>query len=227
MLPHDSLVLHMPPPPDTIPVNLAMAWDQAQANNPVALSFQRRLFEAERDVARARGENGFQANLFAEFGLNKRTDFLNEIYTRPEDQEQIRVGVQVPILDWGKGRGAIEMAKTQQEVLTTTLRKERTDFEQEVTLQAAEFNLQRNQLLIAQKANDVGQRRYYITKERYLLGKISITDLNIARVESDDAQRNYIQVMRNAWGSYFRLRRITLYDFQKGEPLVKKFEEKL
>jgi outer membrane protein TolC len=227
MLPNDSLVLRMPPAPDSISVNIPLAWEQAQANNPQAVGFQRRLFEAERDVAKAQGENGFKANLFAEFGLNKRTDFLNEIYVRPEDQEQVRVGIQVPILDWGKGRGAIEMAKTQQEVLSTTLRKERTDFEQEVTLQAAEFNLQKSQLLIARKANDVGQRRYYITKQRYLLGKISITDLNIARVESDDAQRNYIQVMRNAWGSYYRLRRITLYDFQKGEPLVKKLDEKL
>jgi outer membrane protein TolC len=227
MLPHDSLVLRMPPAPDTIPVNMALVWEQAQANNPLTTGFQRRLFEAERDVAKARGDNGLQGNFFAEFGLNHRTDILNEIYTKPEDQEQVRFGIQVPILDWGKGRGAIEMAKTQRDVLTTTLKKERTDFEQEVILQAAEFNLQRSQLLIAQKANDVGQRRYYITKQRYMLGKISITDLNIARVESDDAQRNYISVMQNAWGAYYRLRRITLYDFLKGEPLEKSVIEKL
>jgi outer membrane protein TolC len=137
------------------------------------------------------------------------------------DQEQLRFGITLPILDWGKAKGAIEMARAQQELTTTNIKKARTDFELEVALDAAQYNLQHAQLMIARKADDVSKRRFYIAKQRYLLGKIGITDLNIAQTDQDAARRAYIDVLRNSWVSYYNLRRITLYDFQKQTPLEK------
>ena len=100
-------------------------------------------------------------------------------------------------------------------ISTTNIKKAKTDFEQEVTLDAEEYNLANNQLIIARKADDVGQRRYTIAKQRYLLGKIGITDLNIAQTDRDAAKRAYIEVLKNSWITYYTLRKITLYDFKK------------
>jgi outer membrane protein len=49
--------------------------------------------------------------------------------------------------------------------------------------------------------------------------KLSITDLNIAMQEKDEAKRNYIAALRDLWKSYYRLRRLTLYDFEKDRPI--------
>ena len=48
-----------------------------------------------------------------------------------------------------------------------------------------------------------------------MIGKIDLTDLNIAQNERDAAHRNFVESMRNYWQTYFGLRRATLYDFKE------------
>jgi outer membrane protein len=211
----DSLTLKVPAAPDSNVVNIAFASSQATINNPIGVSLQRQELEALRDVAKARGNNGIQGNLYGEFGLNQYAGTISDAYKNPQNQEQLRFGITLPIIDWGRARGAIEMARAQQELANTNIKKSRTDFEQEVELDAAQYNLQNNQLVIARKANEVSQRRFYIAKQRYLLGKIGVTDLNIAQTDRAAAQRSFIDVLRNSWVNYYNLRRITLYDFKK------------
>jgi hypothetical protein len=49
-----------------------------------------------------------------------------------------------------------------------------------------------------------------------LIGKIDITNLNIALTEKDNAKRSYLEALRTYWSSYFNLRRLTLFDFATG-----------
>jgi len=217
----DSIHLKLPTAPDTQQVSITVAAIQANSNNPLSVSLQRQGMEASRDVAKAIGTNGVQANVFALYGLNGNAPAIGESYSsaNTQDQEQFQFGITIPILDWGRAHGAIEMAKAQQQLSTTNIKKLKTDFDQEVQLDAAEYNLQNQQLIIATKANTVSQRRYFIAKERYLLGKIGITDLNIAQTDRDAAQKSYIDVLRNSWITFYNLRKITLYDFNKQIPL--------
>ena len=217
----DSLHLKLPVAPDTQQVSVTVAAIQANSNNPISVTLQRQGMEASRDVARAIGTNGVQANVFALYGLNGNAPTVTQSYANTQDQEQLQFGITIPLLDWGKAHGAIEMAKAQEQLAITNIKKSKTDFDQEVALDAAEYNLQNQQLIIATKANDVSQRRYYIAKERYLLGKIGITDLNIAQTDRDAAQKSYIDVLRNSWITFYNLRKITLYDFNKQIPLEK------
>ncbi|MFV0540583.1 MAG: TolC family protein [Aestuariibaculum sp.] len=46
--------------------------------------------------------------------------------------------------------------------------------------------------LYSEKAKEVAIKRYDISNKRYVLGKISITDLNIAIQERDRAVINYL-----------------------------------
>jgi len=218
---NDSLHLKSPIAPDTQQVSISIAAIQANSNNPLSVSLQRQGMEASRDVAKAIGTNGVQGNVFALYGLNGNAPGVSQSYTNLQDQEQLQFGISIPLLDWGKAHGAIEMAKAQEQLALTNIKKSKTDFDQEVVLDAAEYNLQNQQLIIATKANNVSQRRYFIAKERYLLGKIGITDLNIAQTDRDAAQKSYIDVLRNSWITFYNLRKITLYDFNKQIPLEK------
>ena len=217
----DSLYLRLPSAPDSEQVSLSVAAVQANENNPLSVTLQRQGMEASRDVAKAVGTNGIQGNLFALYGLNGNSMAFNQSYSNTQDQENFQFGISLPILDWGKAHGAIEMAKAQQQLAMTNIKKSKTDFDQEVQLDAAQYNLQNQQFSIAIKANDVSQRRFFIAKQRYLLGKIGITDLNIAQTDRDAAQKSYIDVLRNSWATFYNLRKITLYDFNKQTPLEK------
>jgi len=59
----------------------------------------------------------------------------------------------------------------------------------------------------------VAEKRFEVAKNRYVIGKIGVSDLYIAQNEKDQALDAYVQALRSYWANYYRLRRVTLYDF--------------
>ena len=72
---------------------------------------------------------------------------------------------------------------------------------------------------VSAKADTIAQKRYEVAKNRYFIGKIDNTNLNIAQTEKDLARNEYYRTLKDYWLSYHRLRRTTLYDFEKQESL--------
>ncbi|KPL10769.1 MAG: hypothetical protein AMS26_21130 [Bacteroides sp. SM23_62] len=205
-------------------VDVAQALEHAHANNPTIIDLQRQLLEADASVAEAKAERGLQADLFASFGLTQQSPVIASVYQGTQDQERLRIGLEVPILDWGLAKGRFKMAQSNQEVTRTNAMQDEIDFDQNVMLQVMQFNLQDDQLRIAAKSDTVAQMRYNVTKQRFYIGKIDVTDLNIALTERDDATRRYLTALQNYWNYFFNIRRLTLYDFEKDLPLTENFE---
>jgi outer membrane protein TolC len=133
----------------------------------------------------------------------------------------------VPLLDWGLGRGQYRMAQSAQEVTRTNVSQSQIDFDENIFLQVMQFNLQDDQVVIASKADTIANLRYEVTKQRFLIGKIDVLDLNVALEEKDVARRGFVQALRNYWDYYYDLRGLTLYDWQKGMKLEEDFDELL
>ena len=75
-------------------------------------------------------------------------------------------------------------------------------------------------VLISAKSDTIAQKRYDVARNRYMLGKISITDLGLAQEAKDAAVVDYVRTLQQYWQSYYMLRRMTLYDFEKGQEIV-------
>ena len=211
----DSISLMLTEAQDSAEINLAEAWAQAQHNSVRSLNNDEKQVESQQAIAYAKGTNGFRGNLYAAYGLNQSAGQFTGVYDRPEQQQQVNLGLTLPILDWGRARGVIETAKAANMVTEATIKKDNVDFEQEIYLQVTRYNLQKTRLRLSKSADEVADRRYFIAKARYMIGKIDLTDLNIAQNEKDNARRNYIESMRTYWKTYFGLRRATLYDFKE------------
>jgi outer membrane protein TolC len=205
-------------------IDVNKAIELAKTNNSNMLSLERQQIEAQSEVARARTENRFNANLYATYGLTQSGADLQNAYYHAQDQQRVRVGVEIPIVDWGLGRGQYKMAQSNQEVVNITVAQAKTDFEQEIFLTVMQFNLQDDQLLIALKKDTIGQNRYEVTKQRFLIGKVDVLNLNIALTDKDLAKREFISALKNYWLYYYTIRKITLYDFEKQATLI--FNEK-
>jgi outer membrane protein TolC len=213
--------------PSEIPnfeVDVQEALGEAKKNSPEILSLQRQLLEADQSVAQAKAEKGLTADLYASFGLTQTDNNLAKAYQNFENQQRVQVGLEIPIIDWGLGRGKYRMAQSNQEVIRTTVQQSETDFEQEVMLQVLQFNLQDDQVRIAAKADTIARNRYNVTKQRFLIGNVDITNLNLAQTEKDAATRSYLSRLNNYWTYYYTIRRLTLYDFEKNMPLTEDFD---
>ena len=179
------------------------------------LQFERQVIEAERDVNRAVNENNLSVNLFTQFGYTQSAGTLEDAYTNLEDQQLVNLGIQIPILDWGRGKASIEMAKANRDLVMSNLSQQKINFQQEVLSAVQNFNIQSKQYRIATRADSVAQKRYDITKQRFYIGKIDITDLNLALSEKDRARQAAVQALRQYWISFYRVRELTLYDFEQ------------
>lgn len=208
--------------PAVIPVQVVdaeAALSYALENRSEILGFERRALEAEAEVDRARKNNGFQLDINGQVGLSGTAPNFGGAYNGLIDQEVVTLGIRVPIADFGKARSRIEVARSNQELERLNISQEKISFERRVQLQVQRFELLRNQVDLAERANDVALRREAITRKRYLIGKISITELQLAVREMDEARRQYVSGLRDFWLGVYELRRLTLYDFITGERL--------
>ena len=215
-----SLTVALPAGVPQFAIDDQVAVQQALANNPDMVSFQRRVREAESEVARSRAQNGFRADLEATYGLTDRGNSFADVYNEPENEQIIELGFRVPVLDWGRSKSRMKQAEAILKLEQYTVEQEQVNFRQEVYTQVRTFAMQRDQVKITEVADDIAQRRYDIAKQRYLIGKIDITDLSIALREKDEARRRYIESLRDFWLNYYEVRMLTLYDFAVGKALL-------
>lgn len=196
-------------------VNVSEALQLAIENNPDISSFEYKRLESERQVAQAKADRGFKAQLYAQFGLTQSDEAFRKAYRSPMDQQLVSLGIRIPILDWGVGRGNVKVAKSNRDKVYTELEQNRTDFELNVAKLVKQFNLQADKVAIAYKTDQTAQRRNDVARKLYLLGKSTILDLNAAITEKDASRRAYIMALYNYWNLYYGLRSLTGYDFEK------------
>jgi outer membrane protein TolC len=55
-----------------------------------------------------------------------------------------------------------------------------------------------------------------VAYNRYVIGRIAIDNLIVAQNDKDQALLGYVQALRGYWNAHYRLRKLTLYDFEKG-----------
>ncbi len=219
----DSRPIILLPPVQTRhdPVAAAQAIAEAMKNTSTALDFQEQMITAESEVRRAKMNGRFDADLYLEYGLTQSTDLISDVYADPRDQQQVNLGVTMPILDWGRARGQIKVAESNYELVETSVEQEKIDFEQNVFLSVMQFNMQKDQLFIAAKADTVAQKMYDVIQKRYMIGQINeVLELNNAQIANDNERKGYYQALRSYWINYFQLRRLTLYDFMENKMLI-------
>lgn len=216
----DAPALAVPDPAPQPAVAPALALEQARQNRSATLTFRRRLLQAERDVAQARGTTGFRATLTANTGYVNQATTLGATYLNLQNQQQVALAFSMPLVDWGRQRSIIKTAELARDQAQHTVAQEERTFEQTVLTQANQFAALAQQLSLAGRADSIAQRRYDIARATYLLGRISLTDLSLASNAKDGAKRDYIFALRACWVAHFRLRALTLYDFERQAPII-------
>lgn len=210
-------------PPTEIPLTRVepdSALARARQYRSDILNFDLQSLTAERGIAQAKSDNSFNATMTASVGYNQRAPEFPDAYRDLLNQSQLNVGFTIPLFRWGAGSAAVDAALADQRRTEASIVQQRNAFEQEVLYQAARLNLLREQVAVAARSDTIAQRRFEVAKDRYVIGKIDIPILFIAQSEKDNARRANVQTLWDYWSTYFHVRRLTLYDFENGAPLI-------
>jgi outer membrane protein TolC len=218
----DKISLSLPMASINMFVDTAKVVAEAYENRSDAIGFMRRVSEAKRDVAKAKGDNGLNATLTARLGFSKSARSLGKVYESPLNQQAIQLEFDIPILDWGRSKSRMKTAEANKQFTEYAVEQDKQNFTQEIYTQVTLFELMKDQLLLTAKADSIASEKYQIAKERYVLGNLSITDLSIAFQENDQAKRDYIYALRDFWRAYYQLRYLSLYDFEGNQKIYYK-----
>ena len=185
---------------------------------------ERTRLESAYSVAKAKGER-HRIDLFASVGYTGQDEALTPAYEKLIDNQQVRVGLRIPILDWGKRKGKVRTAEWDREVVETQLQREEQTFEQDIYILVERYNNQQQQLRIAEASDSIAQLRYQTSIEVFLLGKIGVLELNDAQQSKDDARLRRIRQQWQFWDYFYRIRALTLHDFTGERPVENELEE--
>jgi outer membrane protein len=215
------LELILPTQIPDLQVDVKEVLELAQKNNPDILTQQINVLNAQSNVAQARASKGLNASLTASLGLSGQNTVINQAYNYSllSNSQRVRIGFTLPIIDWGLGKGRYRLAQSSYDLAVVQAKQANTDFEQNLALDVAQFNLQKNQVEIAALSDTVAMKRYEVTKQRFLIGKIAVLDLNDADTRKDQNKRAYVQELQNYWNYFFNIRSLALFDFISRKPL--------
>ena len=214
----------LPPAPMAKEINADAALAYAKANNPTLIQHRQNILEARRDLARRKVEQRLSANLNASIGYNQVAPQFRDAYSNLMRQDLVSLTLSIPLVDWGVRKGRLNMAKNNLSVVEIAASQDELAVEEDIIMTVSDFNIQQRLVASALEALDLADAAYAQTRQRFIIGKADISTLTLSHNRQQDANKNYISSLQNYWLSYYKLRRLTLYDFEANIELTTKFD---
>jgi len=210
--------------PDSLPpivgINIEKAILMARKNRATAVGFEISKLEADRQVAQARAQAGFSADLNVNVGFNNQSQQFDDLYARSNNAQNISLGFTIPVVNWGRLKARVNRANAFKKLTDFTIQQDSVVFDQAIFTAVRRLDMLRSQLEITTTRDEISQKRYEIAQNRYLIGRISVTDLNIALQDKDQARRTYVASLQNFWRAWYTVRKLTLFDFVTNDDIT-------
>ncbi len=217
---NESIILDTLPSVKRITIDINKAVQEAKDNSSTIIQnqidLQQNLINMKQS-SRARFPDG---TVTASFGLNQSAGTIGGSYSNPLNSQTATIGFNIPLYQFGNAQANYKLNKAYYDASlarTEYLNKNLGIDVQQIVL---EYQTYEEAVGNAKMGYDIALKRYDVSKNRFLIGKIDITNLTIAQGEKDNALINYMNTLRNYWVAYFRLRKITLFDFETNEKLI-------
>ncbi len=202
-----------------VSADTAVAVREAMKNSSQVRDLELQELQQKRRVNEASRNTALGTTITAGVGFNQSAQTFNDSYRSPLQSQNFSVGVEMPVLQWGGRKAQIEAARADQQRVSSDARLARGQRELDARYAALGLAQAARQLEIAAKADSVGAKRFEVARNRYTIGRIDISNLFIAQGEKDQALESYVDALRGYWDAFYRLRRLTLYDFVRDQPI--------
>jgi len=208
--------------PDSIPVVDAdpeVAVREAAKNSSTTEQAELDLVQTRRGISQAKSNNRFNASIQASAGFNQTASVFGDAYQSPLGKQTLTVGLNMPMLQWGAGHAEVESARANEQRAIANNKIRRDALAEDARFSALALQQAQRNVIISAKADTVAAKQFEVARNRYIIGKISNTDLYTAQDQKDQAVLAKVQALRAYWTAYYHLRRVTLYDFALKQPM--------
>ena len=220
-----DLVL-VPTEPSSFELNsqqlLTTLFDYFKLNNPQFEQYKLGIETNKADIKRAKLNRLPNINLVAGYGSNQSAANLNDAYQNVLTQQNVTLGISMPLYTSGTNTANLKIAAYQQQNLQLQFQQFEQQILNDLLKQLQTYEMASLQINTAHFADSISQRRYEISHNKYIAGKINYTDLLIAQNQQLQAKQGYVNAIAAYWQAYYQLRVTTMYDIEKQEDIYKK-----
>jgi outer membrane protein TolC len=214
-----EITVKLPTVPVTHEISADRALAEARSNNPTLLEKRESVLEAKRTLNRTQVESRLSASLNASVGFNQVAPSIGDAYSNLMRQDLVSVTLSIPLVDWGVRKGKVNMARNNLNIAEIAARQQELSVEEDVVMTVSDFNIQQQMVASALEALDLADMAYDRTMKRFIIGKADISALTLSLSRQQSANTNYIKALQNYWLSYYKLRKLTLFDFGLNMPI--------
>ena len=176
--------------------------------------------EAELLMIRTKAQNEFSGNIQLSLGLTGDNKDFGNIYETPTTSPRAVLTFSVPIFDWGANRKRVNAQKAAQTIAKLEYDNQKINIESDVRQTCRRLENLRIQIDIANKRVQSAQRTYDLNEIRYRNGDITGMQMNLVQTQLSSAQISFWQTQIDYKNQLLNLKILSLYDFEKDEPLV-------
>lgn len=201
-------------------INSNKAIELMRANGYNWAKQEQTILQAELNLDKTNKQSRFNASLTASVGFNQQSDKLSTSWKDPLRQDIISLNLSIPLIDWGQGRGKRQMAKTSLTLAQLQTQQNREQQEQDILLLIEDLNISYEFISSSYEAMKIAEDSYAESIRLFIAGASDIASLSIAESKQTSAVTAYVNSLAQFWNNYFRLRSLTLYDWQLNIPLI-------
>ncbi len=202
-----------------VSVDLEMAIDHALTNRLELLQREIINENAEMTLKQIKDNNSFQGELSLSIGIMGDNSSFNNIYNTPTQSPSVNLSFSIPIFDWGARKDRITAQQLQISMNKVDEEQELIDIEIEVLTSYRSLNNYIKQIELAQKSVSNAQQTYDLNVEYYRAGEITGMEISEYQSQLSSQKTSLAQAMVDYKLELVNLKCITLYDFEKGEPI--------
>ena len=175
--------------------------------------------QARRRVTEAKLSTGIGATVQASYGYNATGPEASLAYQNLQEARTFSLSLSMPLLQWGAHRETVRAAEAERDRQVSLGQSTTEQTAQEAHFAALQLSQARRNLALSAKGDTVAAKRFEVALNRYVIGRITIDNLYLAQNEKDQALNQFVQALRGYWQAYYRLRRLTLFDFASGQAI--------
>lgn len=171
------------------------------------------------DLERTRAQNEFRADLQLTLGVFGDNEQLNKVYAMPTNNPSVGLTVNIPLFDWGERQARLQAQEVSIRSQRLELNEDRKQIRMDIRRTYRSIQTQMPRIELARKSVENAELTYEINLERYVNGDLTGIELNQFQNQLSSKKIDYALALINYKTQLLDLKILTLYDWEKQEPV--------
>ncbi len=160
------------------------------------------------------------------YGIFQRDSAFANAFKNFADDRSVTLSLNIPLWDWNKNSYQVQAAKANLESNRLTQKNRIETIKQEIRAVVRNLKSAQQRIDITKRSEELAEKSYQISLLKFENGDLSTQDLALEQNRLTQARINSLNAIIDYKQALSDLRRKTLWDFEKNQPVQNEVEEK-